>query len=146
MESSKVNALLSLYFEGETSLAQEQQLRMYFTGGQVAPYLDEYVVLFSAFAKAESQTFDAPVNLPTKRFKIPAWVQIAAIAAVTFGIFFQINSLNNNKVKGTYANNPEKAIKITQNVFGVMNQMISQGTSQIGVVKTFDKTANDLVK
>ena len=143
MELRKVEHLLESYFEGTTSLQEEQVLRDYFTGNSVAPHLEEYVALFSAFAKAETQTYDVPITVPKKQFRIPSWLQIAAVAAVAFGIFWQVNSTP--KIGGTYADNPDKAREITKNAFGLMSQMLNQSTAQLGVVKEFDNATSDII-
>lgn len=148
MELREVEKVLEAYFEGETSLQEEQQLSAYFTGNQVAAHLEEYVPLFSAFAKAETATYDAPINLPSKQpFKIPVWMRIAAVLAICFGVFSQLYKPDNssgNEVTGTYKQ--EEAILKTRQALGFVSQMLNQSTAQLDVVKEFDNATSNFIK
>ena len=42
MEFNKMEALLEKYFEGETSIAEENELKDYFSSSNVAPHLEQY--------------------------------------------------------------------------------------------------------
>jgi hypothetical protein len=45
----EIERLLERYFEGETSLKEEQTLREYFRGKTIAGHLEQYRAIFSAF-------------------------------------------------------------------------------------------------
>ncbi len=150
MELRNIEQLLERYFEGESTLQEEQQLRDYFTGDAVAPHLEEYVGLFSAFAKAEIETYDAPIVLPERSFRIPAWASVAAIIAICIGIFIGLNKRIDPQITGddvvisTYE--PEIAILKTKQALSLVSQMISQSTAQLGVVKEFDNATSNFIK
>jgi len=147
MELRNVEQLLEHYFEGETSLQEEQQLRDYFNGDKVASHLEEYVGMFSAFAKAEVETYDTPLVFPKRSFRLPAWASVAAIIAICIGVFTQLNPKpdpNQQFVTGTYE--PEIAIKKTKQALSLVSQMINQSTAQLGVVKEFDNATSNFMK
>lgn len=55
MNNLKIDQLLDKYFAGETSLSEEQQLKNYFSGSDIAPDLKEYTPLFQYFSHAREQ-------------------------------------------------------------------------------------------
>lgn len=55
MNNQIIERLIDKYFAGETSLAEEQQLRDYFSGENVHPDLKEYAPLFQYFNAAASK-------------------------------------------------------------------------------------------
>lgn len=62
-----MKALLEKYFEGETSLAEEAQLRAYFNGGAVDDELRVYQPLFQHFTKEQEQSL--PGDFDEKLFQ-----------------------------------------------------------------------------
>ena len=46
MEQSKIEFILEKYFEGETNIAEENELRTYFSSTDVAQHLQQYQPLF----------------------------------------------------------------------------------------------------
>ena len=63
MNNSQIAKLLDKYFAGETTLREEQDLKDYFSYGEVAPDFQEYAPLFQFFTQAGeqelSESFDA---------------------------------------------------------------------------------------
>jgi hypothetical protein len=63
MNNSQIAKLLDKYFEGETTLSEEKQLKDYFSYSEVHPDFEEYVSLFRFFNESEgiqlSDSFDA---------------------------------------------------------------------------------------
>ena len=49
MELKLVEQLLEKYFQGETTIAEEKQLKAYFSSNDVAPHLAKYQALFGYF-------------------------------------------------------------------------------------------------
>lgn len=143
MESHNVEVLLDRYFEGETTLVEESQLRDYFTGDAVAPYLEEYVAMFGAFSTAQKETYDRPILMP--RSTKPYYRYIAgAAAAVIIGFMLWTQQTHvDNSVTTTYENE-ELAILKTKQALGMMSQMISNSTTQLEVVEEFDRASSAL--
>lgn len=56
--TTHIQTLLEKYFEGNTSLAEEAQLKMYFTKGEVAAELLPYQPLFQFFSDAKTITLE----------------------------------------------------------------------------------------
>ncbi|MEP0265177.1 hypothetical protein [Dokdonia sp.] len=148
MESNKVEQLLEAYFEGATTLLQEEQLRTYFKGSNVAPHLESYIGMFSAFALAKEETLDVPIQLPKQKKKINyRWLSgVAAVAVLAIGLAVQfINKDNDNEIFTTYASE-EVAVQKTKQALGFMGKMFSESTAQLGTVKEFNTTTSSFFK
>ena len=57
MESDKIALLVTKYFEGQTSIAEEMALKKYFTSSEIAPNLVQYKPLFQYLASNSSHEF-----------------------------------------------------------------------------------------
>ena len=86
MGLKKIEELLDAYFEGATTMQQEQELRDYFTSGDVAPHLEPYMAMFNAFLSAQGEKFTGTITLPKKKRNL-AWIPVAASIAAVIGLF-----------------------------------------------------------
>ncbi len=59
MNNLNIEQLLDKYFAGETSLFEENQLKNYFSGNDIAPELKEYTPLFQYFNHAAQEQLSA---------------------------------------------------------------------------------------
>lgn len=97
MESKIIEELLEKYFEGETSLEEENRLKNYFTEGEIAENLKAYKPLFEYFKSEKeghlSPDFEQklmekiqPVQKEAVLRKINfTWIRVAAILAFVVG-------------------------------------------------------------
>lgn len=147
MESTRVRILLDRYFEGETSLSEEEELRRYFKSKEVDPDFQNYGVLFSAFAKAKKESSSHPINLPEgeKSFKIPLRWTTGVAAAVMISVGMYTYSRQQVQITSSY-DTEEIAILKTKQALGVMSQMLSQSTAQLEVINEFEKASSTLIK
>lgn len=147
MESNKVEQLLEAYFEGATTLLQEEQLRTYFKGSNVAPHLESYIGMFSAFALAKEETLDVPIQLPKQKKKINyRWLSgVAAVAVLAIGLAVQFIIKDKEEIFTTYASE-EVAVQKTKQALGFMGKMFSESTAQLGTVKEFNTTTSSFFK
>lgn len=143
MESNRIEQLLETYFEGETTLEQEQELRRYFTGTNVAPHLEAYVGMFSAFAKAQQETTTVPTKLPSSRVNYRWMAAIAAAIVVSIGIVTQNRTIDS--YSGTYQDQ-EVAVLKTKQALGMMTKIIQQSTAQLETMREFENTTNRFFK
>ena len=71
MDFNTIKALIEKYFAGESSLAEEEQIRNYFLQDEVADELRQYQPLFTFFQAEKKQTtspaFDAQLQQRTQR-------------------------------------------------------------------------------
>ncbi|MDR3227584.1 MAG: hypothetical protein LBT56_07940 [Prevotellaceae bacterium] len=88
-----INKLLNLYFDGETTIEQEQELKKYFASTNVAAEHKAYIQLFETFAAEKSEKY--PTHLPKiktqfvhkKQFIISLLTAVAASVLLLFTVF-----------------------------------------------------------
>ncbi len=70
MELNKIELLIEKYFQGETSIAEENELRTYFSSLNVAQHLEQYKPLFGYLSLAADQKFTPEIPLlPIPKFR-----------------------------------------------------------------------------
>lgn len=150
MESQIIEKLLDRYFEAETSAAEEARLKSYFTSGEVAPHLQQYIPMFCYFEQAKTEHFTKEVSYVPKQSRISAgkrkvysWVAIAASIVILMGIVVQ----QENQVSefGTYED-PELAMEKTREALQMMSLYMNSGTEELAYIEEFNSTKNKIVK
>jgi hypothetical protein len=144
MEFNKMEALLEKYFEGETSIAEENELKNYFSSLNIAPHLEQYKPLFEYFAEAKKGSFDKDVPLISKKKKA-AWLSIAASIVVLLGAgtytYFNGNEVKENKELGTYED-PKEALEATQKALAMLSNHVNTGVEGIQYIQVYEITKN----
>lgn len=144
MEFNKMEALLEKYFEGETSIAEENELKNYFSSSDVAPHLEQYKPLFGYFAEAKKENFEKIISLIPKKQKV-AWLSIAASIAVLLGIgtyaYFNANEVKENNELGTYEN-PKEALEATQKALAMLSNNVNAGVEGMQYIQVYEVTKN----
>jgi len=91
----RINKLLDNYFNGETTLAEEAELKQYFATGTIAPEHTPYSALFQAFGQELQQQYAAPVTKvlpkqPTgKRMGVRALFYSGIAASLVLAVWIQ---------------------------------------------------------
>ena len=144
MEFNKMEALLEKYFEGETSIAEENELKDYFSSLNVAPHLEQYKPLFGYIVDAKKEKFTQNVNLISKKSKI-AWLSIAASIVVLLGVstyaYFNVNETKVSQELGTYED-PKEALEATQNALAMLSDNVNKGVDGIQYIRVYEITKN----
>ncbi|MEZ4793022.1 MAG: hypothetical protein R2783_06065 [Gelidibacter sp.] len=163
VSDNNIEKLLERYDNGETTLQEEQQLRVYFAQNDVAPHLEPYRVMFQYFANTRQEQFTKEVSVKSKkRSYIYQWISIAAIIVAMFGIFTQFSG---NQKKTLDDLNPEEllAYNKTKEALNLVSSKFNQGTAsfnalslaadqfdkgvqQVGQIDEFSKTTNKIFK
>ena len=87
MDSNKIKLLLTKYLEGNTSLSEEETLRLYFkTSENIPPEWEGYRMFFGYFDLAKTERY--PKGRGKQKFGFIPWMAVAAIIAVIFSIQF----------------------------------------------------------
>lgn len=152
MELNNIENLLEKYFQGETSIAEENQLRAYFSSSNVAQHLEQYKPMFGYFSQAKEQKSTYEIPLQTKK-RNTAWLSIAASAVVLLGIgtyFYVSESKTNTAVAsqtelGTY-DNPEEALAATQKALALLSNNVNVGIESVQYINEYEKSKSKIFK
>jgi hypothetical protein len=131
MELDKIQKLLEKYFEATTTVTEEEQLRDYFSKDSVAPHLEQYTPMFTYFSKAKDERFTKQVPLKP-RVSYYKWISIAAVAVMTFGIFFGNDYRKQKEAEYAY-NETKKALSL-------LAQNLERGTEKVAYLNEFEQT------
>ena len=146
MELMLVEQLLEKYFEGQTSLAEEQQLKTYFSSKDVAPKFEKYQSIFGYFETQKETQFDKKIVQPKRQFSVK-WIGIAASFVVLFGLatFYFYPSEPENQDLGTY-DNPEEALVETHKALLMISEQVNIGMKNASHLKEFEQTKKSIFK
>lgn len=151
MELNKIENILEKYFQGETSIAEENELKEYFSSSNVAQHLEQYKPIFGYFSQVKEQKSTHEVPLQTKKRNV-AWLSIAASAVVLLGIgtYFYMSEKNTTPVVaqselGTY-DNPEKAFAETQKALALLSNNVNVGIESVQYIKEYEQSKNKIFK
>jgi hypothetical protein len=144
MEFNKIEVLLEKYFEGETSIAEEIELKNYFSSPNVAPHLEQYQPLFGYFSMAKEQKYTQKIPLLSIKRKV-AWLSIAASVVIMLGIgsyvYFNANVAKENKELGSY-DDPEEALAATQKALAMLSNNVNVGVESVQYIQVYENTKN----
>jgi hypothetical protein len=140
MESDKIEILLEKYFQGETSIAEENELKNYFSSLDVAQHLEQYKPMFGYFSQAKEQEFQQQIPLQTKKRTV-AWLSVAASIVVLLGIGTYVYVDNNHATQsqnlGTY-DDPEVAFRETQKALALLSSHVNTGIESVQYVEEYE--------
>ncbi len=131
MELDRIEKLLEKYLEASTSVAEEKELRTYFSQESVPTHLEQYAPIFQYFSLAKEERFTKQVPLKTRRdyFK---WASVAAVAVLMFGIYFGNEYQKQKEAEYAY-NETKKALSLLADNF-------SRGTEKVAYLNEFENT------
>ncbi|WP_445716060.1 hypothetical protein [Flavobacterium sp.] len=147
MELKLVEQLLEKYFQGETTIAEEKQLKAYFSSNDVAPHLAKYQSLFGYFEMQKGTQFEQKLPLQPRKQSTVKWMGIAASFVVLFGLatFYFYPSVPNNEDLGTY-DNPEEAFAATQKALLMVSEQVNTGMESVVYLEEYEKTKKTIFK
>lgn len=139
MELARIEKLVEKYLNAETTLQEENSLKNYFTGGNVAPHLQEYEELFSYFAITKDETFDQPIRLKTKSNMSKNFyrLSIAASFAIMFSVYLGYNSYQRYQAEKKFAE-VSKGLKLLSTTW-------KKGENAVAGLYTYEKAVNKIL-
>jgi hypothetical protein len=152
MALDRIENLIEKYFEGETSSAEENELKVYFSSPDVAQHLAQYQSVFGYFSQAKTQQFKVTIPLiPKRRDKkrtYVAWLSIAASVVVLFGIATFMYTNEKAATSGDLGSfdDPEIALAETQKALTLVSQKINVGKQSIRYINEYQKSKNKIFK
>jgi hypothetical protein len=151
MELNKIENILEKYFQGETTIAEENQLKEYFSSPNVAQHLEQYKPMFGYFSQVKQQKTTQEIPLQTKKRNV-AWLSIAASIVVLLGIgtFYFASQKTTPPVVaqselGTY-DDPEEALAATQKALALLSNNVNVGIGSVQYIKEYEQSKNKIFK
>ncbi|MFV8347502.1 hypothetical protein [Flavobacterium sp. ZB4P13] len=146
MESVKIENLLEKYFQGETSIDEENELRNYFSSLDVAQHLEQYKPIFGYFSLAATHQFTPKIPPQSKKRNV-AWISIAASVVVLLGIgtyaYYSADVVNKSQDLGTY-DDPEEAFRATQKALSLLSDNVNVGIESVQYIQEYQTTKDKI--
>jgi len=124
-----IQTLIEKYWQGETSLSEEQELKAYYESEKSQGSAEG--AYFAYLKKEQSKSYTKTVKMPAAR-KSP-WtrrlVSIAAALLVMMGSWWSISQLS--QPEHTTIEDPELALQITREAFALINGKVDKGGQAI---------------
>ena len=137
MELVNIEKLLQKYLDAETTIAEENELRTYFTSDNVAPHLEEYQALFGYFSNSQKEKHTKPIQLKTKKANWK-WLSIAASLVLLVSVYTGYQ--NNQQQKA------EKIYNETRMALGILSDNLNKGNNAIAQLQYFEDAKNKVFK
>ena len=145
MELRQIEMLLGKYFEGETTLQEEKELKAYFSSSEVAPQLESYTPMFANFQKQKEVQFTKALPLQPRKQNHVKWIGVAASLVALFGTLLYFNSEKTSDDLGTFSN-PEEAFRETQKALNMVSVEVNKGVQSIEVLHEYEQTKKTIFK
>jgi hypothetical protein len=151
MELNRIENIIEKYFQGETTIAEEKELKEYFSSPDVAQHLEQYKPMFGYFSQVKEQKSTQEIPLQSKKRNV-AWLSIAASVVVLLGIgtFMYVSEKNTSPVVaqselGTY-DNPEEALAATQKALAMLSNNVNVGIESVQYIQEYEQSKNKIFK
>jgi hypothetical protein len=148
MEINKIETLLDKYFEGITSIKEENELRIYFSSGNVSQHLIQYQHFFKGLDQSKKEQFTRIV--PFYEQKRPVlWLSIAASMVVAVGVgsyaFLNTENTPSQSDLGTFED-PKVAFEATQKALSLLSNNINVGIESVLYLEEYQIAKNKVFK
>jgi hypothetical protein len=141
-------ALLERYFEGDTTIAEEQALKAYFSQPNIDPTLTQYSVYFIGLKKGASETAPQPFAPP--KTKVIQWKVFMAAASVVLLLGIGLYQFSNNRLPADKTasmgscETPEEAYAQTCKALALVSKNINKGVESVAYMQEY-KEAQDKI-
>lgn len=149
MALDRIEILIEKYFEGETSIAEEKELKAYFSSSDVAQHLEQYQPVFGYFSQAKQEQFTASIPLKSgRKQKRLAWLSVAASVVVMLGIgfFAYQNTSEPNQENLGVIDDPEIAFRETQKALALISKHVNTGIESVNYLGEYQQSKNKIFK
>jgi len=136
-----LNKILDKYFNGETSVDEENILKLYFKSDQVAAEHLAYKPLFDAFKIEASETMANKLQSKPRQFFLQKWIYagsgVAAAVLLAFWLFGSpVFQGDYAIVNGTRINDHELAQQIAQSKINKVGQILGDKLQPLESIQT----------
>jgi hypothetical protein len=148
MELDKIEILLEKYFQAETTKAEEQKLRRYFSSDKVAQHLEQYRSLFCYFEQAKAYKTDSKLVLPSENTFNKFNLSIAAAVLILLGVGvynWKLSEADEPK-KIAEINDPKVAFRETQKALALLSEHLNTGIESVQYLDNYQQSKNKIFK
>lgn len=148
MEFDKIKIQLEKYFKFETSSAEENELRDYFSSSDVPPSLEQYKSIFGNLDMEKDPKFDQEILLKSRN-RNWLWLSLMASVVVLLGIgaygYISFYNADKDQNLGTY-DDPEVAFRETQKALSKLSTNLNTGFESVKYIQEYEKSKNLIFK
>lgn len=147
MELIKIEALLTKYEEGETSLTEEKALKEYFRKENVPPHLSHYksLFLFSKMEKEKTAQVEFRAGSGKKKFALYGIAAGILLALGIFGFYSNQQQELEQQNLGTIEN-PEEAYLKAKETLQLVSEALNSSKDELTYVEEFGNVTNKYIK
>lgn len=149
IDQTKLNILVEKYWNAETSLEDEETLRSYFGNNKIETKYKDIAAIFGFHSAVSQVTLEIDklksppkggeidLNEDAKVFNLGRTLRaLAAVFVLGFVAMFGYQQLTNN-TKPQFVNyievdDPEEALKYTQDALAILSKVFNTGTNEVG--------------
>ena len=148
MELNKIAILIEKYFQGDTTITEENILRDYFSGSDVNNQLEKYKPLFQFQIKERKVNFNQNINLKNKNQNV-IWFSVAAsflffVGLITF-LSISDETIPKSNNLGSYQD-PKHAFLQTQKALAMLSSNVNVGINSVQHLEEFEVAKNKVFK
>lgn len=148
MELDRIKIQVEKYFRSETSIAEENELRDYFSSSDVAPSLEQYKPIFGYLDLEKEPKYDQEILLKSRN-RNWLWLSVMSSVVVLLGIgafgYFNYYNPEQDQNLGTY-DDPEVAFKETQKALTRLSTNLNTGFESMQYIKEYENSKNLIFK
>jgi hypothetical protein len=161
MDSNRIDELLNKYWNCETSLEEEQELRQYFKGSQVPEQWKETASLFRYFEESKKKSLDDQPFDPRLLEKVSVQqkskgvrllynsMRIAAgVAVLMIAVWFvrkEVRTSTPQEIVDTY-DDPKLAFEETKKALMIISKSFGQAEEQAKKINLFNEAKEEIQK
>jgi hypothetical protein len=147
-----IDLTLEKYFEGETSIEDEQRLKAYFNGSEVQEEHMQYAPLFNYYSEAQTEVLEKTISIhraKTLHIVRRTMIGIAASLAILLGSVFVMNNYQEQQQADALAlaieeAEAEEALETTMEALAYLGIKFNKGTESLDQLKKLQRA--DILK
>ena len=148
MALDRIEELLEKYFEAQTSIAEEKELKDYFSSNEVAIHLEQYKPMFGYVVMAKEEKHNKNIPLNNGKNRRIVWFSYAASVIVFLGTCLFVFNYNNqlkSQDLGTFED-PEVAFRETQKALNLISEHVNSGREGMSYLNEYQQSINKIFK
>lgn len=143
MELNKIENLLDKYFDGNTSIDEENILKTYFAQSSVPAHLQDYKAMFNYFATNKEAISTKPIQVKTKKTWRVNWLMASAAALL---LFISVYTFLPKEPTDAEIKEAQIAFNETKKAFQLISDNLNKGNNAIAYLSEYENTTSKIFK